>query len=124
MREDRTSERASGKEERPGSESGAYISAGTNCPIIHSVRRQRCSSAYPRPLLSSSFSGDAAFVRSFHRTREGRKKYIRENNIDQYGSSNMQNVSELLVADASISRLRDGSLQYLFDSKIILLTDE
>jgi len=41
---------ASGKE-RLGSESGAYISAGTNCPIIHSVRRQRCSSAYPRPLL-------------------------------------------------------------------------
>lgn len=43
-------DRASGKE-RLGSESGAYISAGTNCPIIHSVRRQRCSSAYPRPLL-------------------------------------------------------------------------
>lgn len=39
--------------ERPGSESGAYISAGTNCPIIHSVRRQCCSSAYPRPLLPS-----------------------------------------------------------------------
>lgn len=46
--EDRASR--SGKE-RLGSESGAYISAGTNCPIIHSVRRQRCSSAYPRPLL-------------------------------------------------------------------------
>jgi len=32
-------------------ESEAYISAGTNCPIIHSVRRQRCSFAYPRPFL-------------------------------------------------------------------------
>lgn len=40
-----------GGKERLGSESGAYISAGTNCPIIHSVRRQRCSSVYPRPLL-------------------------------------------------------------------------
>lgn len=48
-REDTRASR-SGKE-RLGSESGAYISAGTNCPIIHSVRRQRCSSAYPRPLL-------------------------------------------------------------------------
>lgn len=48
-----------GGEERngtAGSVSEPYISAGTNCPIIHSVRQLRCSPLIHRCLLPSVFS--------------------------------------------------------------------
>lgn len=68
-----------GGKERLASESGAYISAGTNCPIIHSVRRQRCSSAYPRPLLlppSASFAANAGWLLLRVLLHVGEKKSI------------------------------------------------
>jgi len=58
---DRETERERERERKSGpsrfAESEAYISAGTNCPIIHSVQRQRCSFAYPRPFLPPFFRG-------------------------------------------------------------------